>query len=48
MILTAEGCIDGVMHRNVQFDRCEAGHQVFKCPGCGQEFLEAEDSCSGG
>lgn len=47
MILTAESCIEGMMHKNVQFNRVEDGHQVFKCPSCGKEFLEADDAGSG-
>lgn len=45
MILTVEGC---VLHRNVQFDRCEDGHQVFKCLDCGHDVAhEADDAGSG-
>lgn len=45
MILTVEGC---VLHRNVQFDRCEDGHQVFKCLDCGKDVdREADDAGSG-
>jgi hypothetical protein len=32
---------------NVQFDRCEHGHSVFKCQSCGKEFLEAEEHGGG-
>jgi len=47
MIMLDKSCIDTIMHRNVQFNRSENGHQIFKCPACGVEVLEAEDSCSG-
>lgn len=42
MIVTEQGC---VVHRGVQFDRCEDGYQVFKCPLCRLDVeREAEDS----
>ena len=45
MIVTAEGCI---VHRNVQFDRCEISQSIFKCQDCGVEFVEHEDTGCGG
>jgi hypothetical protein len=33
---------------NVQFDRCEHGHSIFKCLSCHKEFMEAEDTGCGG
>lgn len=48
MILLDKSCVDTIMHRNVQFNRCEQSYQIFKCPTCGIEILEAEDTGCGG
>ena len=46
MVITAEGCI---LHRGVQYDRCELGYSYYKCPLCGLDVeREAEDTGCGG
>jgi hypothetical protein len=48
MILTAEGCVDSIMHHGVQFGGMEEGYQLFVCPKCNKIVeREADDAGSG-
>jgi hypothetical protein len=45
MLINEVGCI---LHRDVQWDRTEDGHSIFKCKTCEQDVdREAEDAGSG-
>lgn len=48
MIVAVRGCNGKVMHKAVQYDRCEDNASIFKCLDCGEEFVEHEDSGCGG
>ena len=46
--ITGEECLNGQFH-TAQYDRCEDGHQVFKCRVCHKDVArEADDSGCGG
>ena len=45
IMVTETGCI---IHKQVQYNRCEMSVSIFKCADCGHEFEEYEDTGCGG
>jgi len=48
MLVAVHGCNQQVMHKAVQFNRCENSTSVYRCEDCGEEFVEYDDSGCGG
>jgi hypothetical protein len=49
LAISGEQCLNGQLMHTAQFDRCEDGHQVFRCVVCHKDVAhEAEDSGCGG
>lgn len=45
LVLMVGGCCAA---HNIQFNRCFEGTSVYKCEGCGKEYIEYEDTGCGG
>jgi hypothetical protein len=48
MMIAINGCLGSILHRRVEFFKCQDGTSVYICANCGEEFIENEDTGCGG